>query len=98
MLEEEIYVEKINAMSKYDWRPLLELIPEIEATENFGHLIIDKKTKDGSIVFPFCDEASVVYRFQEIVYHLPIMIVFDWGSWEEKNTMIKDENFDFNSF
>ena len=97
MLTEGNYIEKINAMSKEDWRPLLSLIPEIKAAEKFGELIADKKTKDGTIIFPFCIDAPVVQKFHQLVYALPIVISFDWGAWKEGRKIIDGEVFDLDS-
>ena len=41
--------------------------------------------------------ASVVSRFLEVVYAIPIIIGFDWVAWDEGRRMASDENFDFDS-
>ena len=46
---------------------------------------------------PYYEPASVVSRFLEIVYDIPIMISFDWGSWDDGERMVNDEKFDFDT-
>jgi len=96
-LNENNYIETINGFSSSDWKPILDLIPEIEQTSTFGEMKGGEKNAEGIIVIPCLTESSVVSRFHKIVYDMPIIIDFDWGSWHEGREMARDENFDFNS-
>lgn len=44
-LNSENYIERINAFTQQDWKPLLDLIPEIERTKEFGEYHGRKKSK-----------------------------------------------------
>jgi len=96
LLNENNYKEKIYAFTHKDWQPLIELIPKIENTSKFGEWAGGEKDKEGNIQFPYCIPTKIVSQFLEIVYNMPIIINFDWGSWEEGWEMLnnKDYNFD----
>lgn len=96
-LNETNYIETINGFSSSDWKPLLDLIPKIEQTSTFGEMNGAEQNAEGIIVIPSLTESPVVSRFHQIVYDMPIVIDFDWGSWGEGRKMVRDENFDFNS-
>lgn len=93
ILKNHNYIETINGFSDLDWRPLLDLIPEIEKKEIEGA----ENDEKGVITMSYLVEPSLVSRFQKIVYDLPIMISFDWGSWDEGRKMVNDKDFDFDS-
>jgi len=97
ILNENNYIETINGFSKIDWKPLLDLIPEIEKTNNFGEMKSGEKNEEGIIIMPNWVESTIVSRFHQIVYDLPIVISFDWGSWKEGRKIVNDKNFNFDS-
>lgn len=88
MLEENNYKEKLAAFTNKDWQPLFELIPTIRSTSKFGELAGGDQT-------PYYIEKPIVSKFLEIVYSLPIIIVFDWAEWDEGRKIASDANFDF---
>lgn len=96
LLNENNYKEKIYTFTRQDWQPLIELIPKIENTSKFGEWAGGEKDEKGIVQFPFCIPTKIVSQFLEIVYNMPIIINFDWGSWEEGWEMLnnKDYNFD----
>jgi hypothetical protein len=96
-LTEENYREKIQSYTALDWKPLLELIPIIEKTEKFSEIWQQKYTEDGVMIMPYIHPHEVFYQFDEIVYKIPIIISFDWGSWDEGRRMLQDESFNFDS-
>lgn len=90
---ENIY--KQNAFVQQDWQFLFALIPEIENVSKFGEWKGGEKTPDGSITMPWCEPAPIVKRFLDMVYSIPIIISFDWGSWEEGEKIASNVNSDF---
>ena len=80
-------IDRINNMSKEDWQPLLDLIPEIEQTESFGEMKGGKTNEKGPITWPYMVDAPVVSEFQDLAYRMGIIINFDWGSWDEGRAM-----------
>jgi hypothetical protein len=74
---------------------LLDLIPEIENTLSFGEWTGGDKNKEGVIQLPYGITENIISRFLEIVYSIPIIIIFDWVAWDEGRTMASDANFDF---
>ena len=97
ILNENNYIETINGYSKNDWKSLLDLIPEIERTHDFGEMKGGEKNEEGIIIMPYWVESSIVSRFHQLVYDLPIVINFDWGSWNEGRKIVNDKNFNFDS-
>lgn len=97
VLTEENYREKINSFSENEWRQLIELIPLVEKTQKFGEMAGGEKVENGVIIMPYWNQNAIVSQFQEIVYNIPIIISFDWGSWEEGRIIARDENFDFDT-
>lgn len=97
VLQESDYVERINALTKKDWQPLLKLIPEIENTKSLGKVTGGGIDEKGAFALPHMEPDEIVYEFREIVYSMPIMINFDWASWDEGRKMVSDENFVFDN-
>ena len=95
ILDEQNCTEKINSYTKDRWQPLFALIPEIEKTSVFRKRA--SEDKNGSIQIPFWESAPIVKKFLEVVYAIPIIISFDWASWDEGRKMLNDKNFDFDS-
>lgn len=85
---------KINSLKRSDFKPLLNLIPEIQATSWFGKLKGGNKNKDGSICMPYYEENKVVSLFRSIAYNIPIIIPFDWGKWEKGRKIVNNPYFD----
>jgi hypothetical protein len=46
---------------------------------------------------PWYTPALLVKRFLEAVYAIPIIISFDWGSWDEGRRMVGDDEFNYDS-
>ena len=88
---------RINALTKEDWKPLLDLVPEIEKTEKFSEFIFDKKTPEDYNVMPYYDYGPVVFKFLKAVYDIPIIINFSWSSWEEGRNILKNKDFNFDT-
>ena len=97
ILTEENYKERIDSFSELEWKPLIELISKVENTLKFGEIVGREKDENGVIIMPYWDQNSIVSQFQEIVYNMPIIISFDWGSWEEGRKIARDENFNFDT-
>lgn len=97
LLDENNYKEKIHAFTQQDWQSLIELIPKIESTSNFGEWAGGEKDEQGIMQLPYCREAPIISNFLEIVYSLPIIISFDWAAWEEGRKITSDSDFDFDT-
>ena len=97
ILTEENFQEKIIGFSKVEWAPLLTLIPLIEGTTKFGEVKGGNQVAEGLYTIPYMDQAKIVSEFTKIVYEMPIMINFDWGSWDDGREIASDENFDYDT-
>ncbi len=97
ILNTENYIEKINALTQQDWKPLLDLIPEIEKSKEFGEFPEPTEEEAGLQTFPLWLNGSLIDRFLGIVYEMPIIINFNWSAWDEGRKMANDPNFDHNS-
>jgi len=89
MLKEENFIETFEKLSYTDWQPLFDLMPKIEACNNFGEVVFDEDP-DGSIHMPYYNTDKIVDEFLEIVYGIPIIISFDWPNWEEGSKIYKE--------
>lgn len=99
VLRSDNYIEKINSYSEQEWKPLLDLLLKIEKVKKFGELSerAKKLLKEGVIDMHPYNEHEIVEQFRDVVYSIPIMIDFDWGSWDEGREMVSNENFDYDS-
>jgi hypothetical protein len=97
ILNDKNHREKIESYNEQDWKPLFELIPEIEKTLKFGELSGGEKDRNGVVQMPYYKESSIVTQFLKIVYELPIIISFEWSSWDEGREIAQNSNFDFSS-
>ena len=96
-LTEDNYIERINSYTESDWKPLIDLIPSIENTEEFGKWSGGERNTDGVFTMPYMDTDEIVNEFLRLVYNIPIIIIFDWGSWDEGRNIASDMNFDFDT-
>ena len=96
-LHETNHEETINAFTRQQWQPLLDLIPEIESATAFGQWSGADSGEQGALVVPSCAPGPVVSRFFEIVYGMPVVISFDWGAWDEGRTIASDKDFDLDA-
>ncbi|MFU8813691.1 MAG: DUF6508 domain-containing protein [Balneolaceae bacterium] len=97
ILQEKQHIQTINGFSTSDWKPLFDLIPDIEKASGFGEMKGGERTKEGALEMPYWAESEIVSRFKKIVYEMPIIIDFDWASWDEGREMITDKNVNFDS-
>ncbi len=87
----------LHSLTLEEWEPLLSLIPEIESTSSFGEWSRGSSGNEGAFQMPWCTPAPVVERFLKVIYGIPIVISFDWGSWDEGRRMVGDDDFDYDS-
>lgn len=97
LVDEKNCKSEINALSYQDLQPLIALIPEIEKTSKFGKWYGGTKNKDEVIISPYSEPASIVSKFVEIVYSIPIIIEFNWPAWDEGQKILRNKQFDFNT-
>jgi len=43
------------------------------------------------------EEHSIVQQFRDVVYSIPIMIDFNWGSWDEGRKIVSDKNLNYDT-
>lgn len=89
VIQEENHIEIINSYTAEDWKPMLDLIEEIENAESFY-------TLDESVFDPY-NYSPVVDKFTNLMYEIPLIINFDWGKWDEGKEIYAKRDFDFDS-
>ncbi len=99
VIGEKICRIKINALTQEDWKPLLDLIPEIEKISISRKRRGRKRKSDNFIVVPLSESEieSIISRFLKIVYNIPIIISFNWVAWEEGLKIVNNADFDFDT-
>ena len=95
MIKEELSEQIICNYTYKDWRPLIELIPQIQNTSKFGELVGGRKA-DGVIRIPYYAPVEIVRKFRDLCYDIPIVIVFDWKKLDKIREM-RRVDFDFDS-
>jgi len=90
-------------ISEANWQPLIELIPIIERTENFGEHIEPTVTEENVITYNGYWAAKVVGDFMHMVYDCGLIYDFDWMNWDWGRSMLEDrpytpfENYDLDT-
>lgn len=81
------------------WKPLLDLIPEIERIKKYQMEIQPGRASEDGITYhlPVYQTAEVVWRFEKLAYETGIIINFDWPGWNEGRRIVTDPEFDFDS-
>ncbi|WP_372775952.1 ADP-ribosylglycohydrolase family protein [Mangrovibacterium sp.] len=95
MIKLEKLQEHIQSLKKDDWNKLFVLLPEIESTKKFGELKGCERQEDGSYTFPYWYTYEIVDRVHHIIHELKLIPVFDWSSWEEGQSILENQNFDY---
>ena len=90
------FEKEIKLLKKEDFKLLIDLIPEIKSKSEFGTW--KDSNEDGTKTFPFVVPVEVVDKFHSIVYDIPIILPFDWGSWGEGRRILADPNTNYKSF
>ena len=88
--------ENIDKIPIEDWMELIDLIPEIE-----NILITNEKSKsnsEGELIFNYSVFNEVISKFHKVVYEKNIVLVFDWGEWDEGKDILENGRGDYNSF
>ena len=73
----------LEKLTPEDWKPLMDLIPEIEQATVFGEIRGMEEIRPGVLTFPYCESSALVNRFVELAYDSCLVIDFDWPHWEE---------------
>lgn len=89
--------QQIESLTRADWQPLLDLIPEIEKTESFGDYGSLTFNENGVGQLSSSSPEAIVMTFLELVYKIGIVVNFHWSAWDEGREMANDENFDFDT-
>lgn len=82
----------LKCLGPDDWRPLLELIPEIENAEVFGEEKGGGLIEPGVYSFPYWDQSALVSKFVQLAYQLRIVIDFNWPAWDEGRKLAAADN------
>ena len=97
LLTTDNYIEILNSLTVSEWKPLFDLIPLIEKEKEFGKMEGCEKIEEGVFSMPYMDSHKIVDTFLNVVYDIPIIIDFNWVSWQDGRSILNDEYFDFDS-
>lgn len=94
MIELEKLEKHIQSLKKEDWDKLFSLLPEIEATKEFGSMKGGEVLEDGTISLPYSDPSEIVDKVFQSIHDLNIVPVFDWITWEQGQSILDRLEFD----
>jgi len=83
-----------------NWIPLIELIPAIERTENFGEYIEATKISENFSIYNGFNNSRIVDEFSHRAYDNGLIYNFDWMGWDfgksilENKSIVSYENYD----
>lgn len=89
--------EIINAYTRQQWQPLLDLIPVIETTDCFEEPEECITLQDGTKTFSFRNHSAFVSEFLDIVYEIPVIINFNWGAWDDGRKIANTIGFNYDA-
>jgi hypothetical protein len=89
--------QHIESLTKADWQPLFDLIPEMEKTESFGTWEGGGTDENSAIHLLYAVAEPVIGAFRELIYKMGIVVSFDWAAWDEGREMANTEHFDFDT-
>lgn len=73
------------------WQPLLDLIPIIEKTRDFGEMRVLKNMEENTFSLPFIKESELLSQFRKVLVSLNILIAFNWKEWETGKLILQDK-------
>lgn len=91
---------KTREITNENWKSLIELIPSIERTENFGEYIESTKVSENFSVYNGFKNSRVVDEFFHRAYESGLIHDFDWMNWDfgrsvlESKSNVSFENYD----
>lgn len=83
--------EKVRALKQVEWQLLFNLIPEIEATEQFAEIEEGKMLEDGTVELPYIQTAEIVGDLIDVVISLDLIPGWNWVDWEEGDDILSEE-------
>ena len=92
----ELNQENIDKITIEDWKELIDLIPDIEKTNEFGTLVISSTENEN--YFPFMDSSEIVDTFIKLVCDKNMVQVFDWMEWKEGQDILEKGEGDYSEF
>ena len=93
MITLEELPEQIQNLSEQDWNRLFSFIPKIEKANSFGKIVVDQKTEDGVMQFPYAVTTPLVNDFYHTIYNMKLVVVFDWMDWTEGREMLEKQAY-----
>jgi len=87
-----------SKITQEDWNSLVELIPIIERTENFGEFIEPTKMSDNFYIYKGFKTSRIVDEFFHRTYQNNFIYDFDWMQWKEGKELIENPKTNFSLF
>ncbi len=97
MIELEKLQEHIRTLTTNDWDRLFSLLPEIEATKEFGEVNGGEQLENGSFTFPYWSSSEIVDKVFQLIHELSLVPAFDWTSWNEGKSILNSKEFNYST-
>jgi hypothetical protein len=80
--------EKVRALTQVEWQLLFNLIPVIEATEQFVEIEEGEMLEDGTVELPYYQTVEVVGDLIDAVISLDFVPGWNWVEWEDADDIL----------
>ena len=80
--------EKVRALTQVEWQILFNLIPLIDATEQFAEIEEGETLEDGTVELSYVQSAEIVGDLIDIVISLDLVPGWNWVDWEEGDDIL----------
>jgi len=85
---------RISQISKEEWKPLFDIIPEIEKVDNWD-MAEGENLSGGDTEASDSLSRDIVMRFLNIVDSLDIVPAFNWLNWKEGRDILEDNESNY---
>ena len=82
--------EKVRALTQVEWQLLFNLIPVIEATEQFAVIEEGETLEDGTVELPYYQTAEVVGDLIDAIISLDFIPGWNWVEWEDADDILSE--------
>jgi len=96
-LNEENLSQQLADIPKYKWQEFFRITDDLKNSQKFGEIDGGIINKEGISILPQYEATKEVSLFVKKCYEIPLMVDFDWMSWEEGSNLLNTPKTDYAS-